>query len=94
MMLRIQLERQGKLQLPVAARVLQHLRPDAASGCAARKKDAIVMHPGPMNRGVEIASRRRRRSVALGDPRAGHERRGGADGGAVSAGGAHGVRHD
>ena len=31
------------------------VRPDAASACA-RPPDAIVMHPQPMNRGIEIAS--------------------------------------
>ena len=49
------------------------------------KPDVIIMHPGPMNRGVEIAS-----EVAdgplLGHPRAGGERRGGAHGRAVPAG--------
>ena len=48
--------------------------------------DVIVMHPGPMNRGVEIDS-----EVAdgpgLGDPRAGVQRRRRADGGALSPGG-------
>ncbi len=34
MMLRIQLERQGKLSLPVAARVLQHVRPDPRAAAA------------------------------------------------------------
>ena len=75
----------GEAALPVAARVLQHLRPDAGAAGAREQEGAIVMHPGPMNRGVEIASRRRRRSEAVGDSRAGHERRGGAHGGAVSA---------
>ena len=41
------------------------------------RPDAVVLHPGPMNRGVEIAL-----DVAdgptLGDPRAGDERRRGA----------------
>ena len=42
--------------LPVAARVLQRLRPDHRAGRARAKPDVIIMHPGPMNRGVEIAS--------------------------------------
>ena len=42
--------------LPVAARVLQRVRHDARARCALAKPDVIVMHPGPMNRGVEIAS--------------------------------------
>ena len=46
--------------------------------------DVIVMHPGPMNRGVEIDSDGRRRPL-LGDSRAGLQRRRRAHGGAVSA---------
>lgn len=55
MMLRIQKERMGQMDLPDADRYfsmygltperLEHARPDA-----------IVMHPQPMNRGIEIAS--------------------------------------
>ena len=40
---------------PVAARVLRAVRPDPRAA-AARQSDVIVMHPGPMNRGVEIDS--------------------------------------
>ena len=43
------------------------------------KPDAIVMHPGPMNRDVEIAGARRRWS-AVGHYRAGAKRTGGAHG--------------
>ena len=55
MMLRIQLERQDRLLFPSIrdyARVfgLNRRRLEMASS------DAIVMHPGPMNRGVEITS--------------------------------------
>ncbi len=55
MMLRIQLERQDRLLFPSIrdyARVfgLNRQRLDLAA------PDAIVMHPGPMNRGVEITS--------------------------------------
>jgi aspartate carbamoyltransferase catalytic subunit len=55
MMLRIQLERQGKLSFPSLREYyntfgLTEVRLKRA------KKDVIVMHPGPMNRGVEIAS--------------------------------------
>jgi aspartate carbamoyltransferase catalytic subunit len=56
MMLRLQNERMRGALLPSAAGVLQ------ASGASPRqagklaKPDAIVMHPGPMNRGVEIDS--------------------------------------
>lgn len=55
MMLRIQLERQGKSLLPSAREYSRYfgLNPDNLQRA---KSDAIVMHPGPMNRGVEIAS--------------------------------------
>ena len=48
------------------------------------KPDALVMHPGPMNRGVEIDSAVAD-GVAVGDPRAGGDGRGGAHGGARCA---------
>ncbi|HIE06919.1 MAG TPA: aspartate carbamoyltransferase, partial [Desulfarculaceae bacterium] len=55
MMLRIQLERQDRLLFPSIrdyARIfgLNRQRLDLAAA------DAIVMHPGPINRGVEITS--------------------------------------
>lgn len=55
MMLRIQLERQGKGFFPSTLEYakywgLNHERLSVAD------KDAIVMHPGPMNRGIEISS--------------------------------------
>ncbi len=55
MMLRIQMERQGKGFFPSTVEYFRNWgltknRADRA------KKDAVVMHPGPMNRGVEIAS--------------------------------------
>ncbi|WP_432822250.1 aspartate carbamoyltransferase catalytic subunit [Trichloromonas sp.] len=55
MMLRIQLERQGKTLLPTLREYARFygLNP---TRLALAKKDAIVMHPGPMNRGVEISS--------------------------------------
>ena len=56
MMLRIQHERMHGPLLPVGARVLRAVRPDRRARCAARRPDVIVMHPGPMNRGVEIDS--------------------------------------
>ncbi len=55
MMLRVQLERQSKLLFP-------SIREYGTFFCLKEKmlknakKDVIVMHPGPMNRGVEIAS--------------------------------------
>jgi len=55
MMLRIQLERQGKLSFPSLREYYNTfgLTPDRLRRA---KDDVIVMHPGPMNRGVEIAS--------------------------------------
>lgn len=55
MMLRIQLERQGKTMLPTTREYarLYGLNP---TNLQLAKSDAIVMHPGPMNRGVEISS--------------------------------------
>jgi aspartate carbamoyltransferase catalytic subunit len=55
MMLRIQTERQGKSFFPSAVEYFRHWGLTTARLKAARK-DALVMHPGPMNRGVEIAS--------------------------------------
>jgi aspartate carbamoyltransferase catalytic subunit len=55
MMLRIQLERQGRMLLPSTEEYFQ-LFGLTRDRLAAAKADAIVMHPGPMNRGVEIAS--------------------------------------
>ncbi len=55
MMLRIQLERQGKTLLPSLREYSRFygLNPE---NLKLAKPDALVMHPGPMNRGVEIAS--------------------------------------
>ncbi len=55
MMLRIQLERQGKLSFPSLREYYNTfgLTPERLKRA---KEGAIVMHPGPMNRGVEIAS--------------------------------------
>lgn len=55
MMLRIQLERQGKTLLPTLREYARFygLNPE---NIKLAKPDAIVMHPGPMNRGVEISS--------------------------------------
>lgn len=59
--LRIQLERQQKGLFPSVREYHRYfgLTPERV---ALAKKNALVMHPGPMNRGVEIAS-----SVADGD---------------------------
>jgi aspartate carbamoyltransferase catalytic subunit len=55
MMLRIQMERQGKGFFPSTEEYSKNwgLTPERLS---LAKDDAIVMHPGPMNRGIEISS--------------------------------------
>ncbi|HEV2846882.1 MAG TPA: aspartate carbamoyltransferase catalytic subunit, partial [Thermoanaerobaculia bacterium] len=55
MMLRIQLERQGRMSIPSVREYFQ-LFGLTRERLKAAKDDVIVMHPGPMNRGVEIAS--------------------------------------
>jgi hypothetical protein len=50
------------------------------------RKDVLILHPGPMNRGVEIASEVADGPV-LRDPRPGHERRGRAHGRPLPAAG-------
>jgi len=55
MMLRIQLERQGKHFFPSVDEYARYFCLDRkAIACA--KSDVVILHPGPMNRGVEIAS--------------------------------------
>lgn len=55
MMLRIQLERQGQSLFPS---VREYSRFFGLNGrnLSLAKEDAVIMHPGPMNRGVEISS--------------------------------------
>jgi aspartate carbamoyltransferase catalytic subunit len=55
MMLRIQLERQGRMAFPSIREYFElfGLTVERLKGAA---EDVIIMHPGPMNRGVEIAS--------------------------------------
>ncbi len=55
MMLRIQLERQSKMLFP-STREYFRLFGLTRARLQAAKDDVIIMHPGPMNRGVEIAS--------------------------------------
>ena len=55
MMLRIQLERQGKLSFP-SLREYYNTFGLTPARLQRAKEGVIVMHPGPMNRGVEIAS--------------------------------------
>ena len=55
MMLRMQLERQGASLFPSSREYFKHYGLTAAR--LGRPSDgAVVMHPGPMNRGVEISS--------------------------------------
>jgi aspartate carbamoyltransferase catalytic subunit len=73
MMLRIQLERMSGGFFPTTREY--HKRYGLTEERVRRaKKDVLVMHPGPMNRGRRDRERGGRRPV-LGDPRAGHERR-------------------
>lgn len=55
MMLRLQLERQSRFLLPGLGEYARLFRLDERRLRWA-KPDAIVLHPGPMNRGVEISS--------------------------------------
>ncbi|HLF85474.1 MAG TPA: aspartate carbamoyltransferase catalytic subunit [Nitrospiria bacterium] len=55
MMLRLQLERQGKALFP-SIREYSRLYGLNKERLKFAKKDALVMHPGPVNRGVEITS--------------------------------------
>ena len=55
MMLRIQLERQTRMLFP-SIREYFLLFGLTMARLAAAREDAIILHPGPMNRGVEIAS--------------------------------------
>ena len=55
MMLRIQLERQEKVLFPSTREYFQ-LFALTAERVKRAKSDVIILHPGPMNRGVEISS--------------------------------------
>lgn len=55
MMLRLQRERMSGSFVPSVREYFRYFGLDAAK-LAYAKSDALVMHPGPMNRGVEIAS--------------------------------------
>jgi aspartate carbamoyltransferase catalytic subunit len=55
MMLRVQLERLGRMAFPSVKEYFQLFGLTTAR-LAAAKDDVIIMHPGPMNRGTEIAS--------------------------------------
>ncbi len=55
MMLRIQLERQGKTLLPTLREYARFYGLNV-NNLKLAKPDALVMHPGPINRGVELSS--------------------------------------
>jgi aspartate carbamoyltransferase catalytic subunit len=55
MMLRIQLERQGKNFFP-SLREYRNLYSLTLERMEKAKKDAIIMHPGPINRGIELSA--------------------------------------
>lgn len=55
MMLRIQLERQGKHFFPSVDEYSRYFCLNQKA-LAQAKPDVVILHPGPMNRGVEIAS--------------------------------------
>jgi aspartate carbamoyltransferase catalytic subunit len=55
MMLRLQRERMNRGLVPSAREYFRFFGLDRAK-LAAASKDVLVMHPGPMNRGVEIDS--------------------------------------
>ena len=84
MMLRIQHERMHGHFIP-SMREYFALFGLTAERVRRARPDVIVMHPGPMNRGVEIDSEVADAPV-LGDPRAGIKRRGRPDGRVVSPG--------
>ncbi|UCD12090.1 MAG: aspartate carbamoyltransferase catalytic subunit [Nitrospinaceae bacterium] len=54
MMLRVQFERQGAFLIP-SVREYSNLYCLTKSKLAGARQDALVMHPGPVNRGIEIA---------------------------------------
>ena len=89
MLLRIQLERMEGAYFPSLREYFRVFGMTEARLQLARP-DVMIMHPGPMNRGVEIASEVADGPV-LGHPRPGGQRRRGAHGGAVSAGGRSGT---
>ena len=55
MMLRLQMERMSGAFIPSSREYFRYYGLDA-NKLAFANDDAMVMHPGPMNRGVEIAS--------------------------------------
>ena len=55
-LLRMQRERMTEALVPSLREYTRPLRPHRARGSTLLADDALVMHPGPMNRGVEIAA--------------------------------------
>ena len=84
MMLRLQRERMSGAFIPSTKEYFRYFGLDAEK-LAYAKPGALVMHPGPMNRGVEIDSLVAD-GAAVADPRAGRDGRRRAHGGAGSAG--------
>ena len=80
MMLRLQRERMQGSYVPSTREYFHFFGLDHEK-LARAKPDALIMHPGPMNRGVEIASDHRR-PLPQRHPRPGGDGRGGAHGGA------------
>jgi aspartate carbamoyltransferase catalytic subunit len=74
MMLRLQLERMQGAYVPSTREYFRFFGLDYAK-LAVAKPDALIMHPGPMNRGVEDRFRGCRRYQPLGDPRTGGDGR-------------------
>jgi hypothetical protein len=85
MMLRLQKERMDGGFIPSEREYYHRYGLDAEKAGHA-KPDAIVMHPGPMNRGVEIDGDAGRRHQPLGDPGPGGDGRRRAHGGDGPAG--------
>ncbi len=56
MMLRVQRERMGVAYFPEQPGVLAAATASTSAGPPGCRSTTIVMHPGPMNRGMEIAS--------------------------------------
>ena len=83
MMLRLQRERMSGAFVP-SARNTSAISGSMSEKLGYAKPDALVMHPGPINRGVEIDSLRRRRR-AIAHPRTGRDGGRGAHGRARSA---------
>ena len=83
MMLRVQRERMNAAFFPTAREYSRRYGLDGRR-MATLPDHTIVMHPGPMVRGMEITADVAD-SAAVGDRGAGDQRGGGADGGALPA---------